>query len=181
MTIFIALLKGINVGGHKKVPMAELRQLLNKEGFHNVRSYIQSGNVVLESTDTSEAIKVKIQDAMQSHFGFEVSVIVKTSKELKAIFDACPFFDETREKSYFIMLDGIPDSGLVKELSKISYKDETFVIKKDCLYFYAAAGYGQAKFNMNSFERKLKVRGTARNYNTMLKLVSMSSADEKDH
>ena len=117
---------------------------------------------------------------MQSHFGFEVSVIVKTHEELQIIFDASPFSNEKKEKSYFIILNKIPDSELVEQVSKISYENEAFVIIDKCLYFFSVSGYGQEKFNMNSFERKLKVTGTARNYNTIVKLLSMSSVNEKD-
>ncbi|RXJ49877.1 hypothetical protein [Gelidibacter gilvus] len=74
----------------------------------------------------------------------------------------------------------MPSIELVKEVSKITYENEEFVIKKECLYFYSASGYGQAKFNWNAFERKLKVTGTARNHNTMVKLIAMSATDEKD-
>ena len=181
MTTFVALLKGINVGGHHKIPMAELRQLLTKEGFRNVQTYIQSGNVIFQASDKIEGIEDKIQKSIHAHFGFEVSVIVKTHEELEAIFEACPFSNEKKEKSYFIMFSRIPDNELVEEVSKITFENETFVIKNDCLYFYNSAGYGQAKFNMNSFERKLNVTATARNYNTMVKLLAMSSVSEKDH
>lgn len=180
MPNFIALLKGINVGGHKKVSMADLRQLLDKEGFQNVRTYIQSGNVIFNTLDNADIIANKMQELIHSYFGFEVAVIVKTHFKLQAIFDACPFSKEKKEKSYFIMLNKIPDIALVDEVSKIAYVNEEIVIKNDCLYFYNVAGFGQAKFNMNSFERKLKVTATARNYNTMVKLLSMSSVNEKD-
>ena len=102
MSKFIALLKGINVGGHKKVPMAELRQLLTKEGLQNVQTYIQSGNVIFDSIDNARMIEDKIQKDIHSHFGFEVSVIVKMGDEIQSIFSACPFSNEKKEKSYFI-------------------------------------------------------------------------------
>lgn len=151
MATSIALLKGINVRGHKKVPMAHLRQLLTKEGFHNVQSYIQSGNVVFESSEKSDILEEKIQKIILSHFRFEVSIIVKTNHELQTIFDVCPFSNGKIEKSYFIILNQIPDRSLIEEVSKINYENEDFVIKNDCLYFYNGAGYGQVKFNLNLF------------------------------
>ncbi|MBR9847092.1 MAG: DUF1697 domain-containing protein [Algicola sp.] len=182
MNTYIALLRGINVGGHKKVPMAELRELLTKSGFENVRTYIQSGNIILQSSLSDKiAIESKIQKAINTHFGFEVPVIAKTRKELKFIFDTCPFSDEKKENSYFIMLSDSPKSDVLNEVSDITFKNEEFVIIKDCLYFYSSAGYGKSKFNMNSFEKKLDVKATARNYKTMVKLIAMSSKKEKDH
>ena len=180
MPKLLALLKGINVGGHKKVTMADLRQLMTKEGFQNVQTYIQSGNVIFDALDNADIIANKIQELIHSHFGFEVSVIVKTHQELLSIFNACPFSNEKKKKSYFILFNKLPNTKLVDEVSKKTYENEEFVIINKCLYFYSGAGYGQAKFNWNSFERKLKVTGTARNYNTMVKLIAMSSTDEKN-
>ncbi|WP_111309359.1 DUF1697 domain-containing protein [Confluentibacter sediminis] len=175
MKTYIALLKGINVGGHKKVPMAELRELLKNAKFQNVQTYIQSGNVIFQSSERPSQLENKIQKLIVTQFGFEVSVIVKTNKELQIIFEACPFSKEKKENSYFIILNKIPETSLLKEVDKIPYENEEVVIKNDCLYFYCSTGYGKTKFNMNTYERKLKVIGTARNYNTMLKLLSLST------
>jgi len=175
MPTHIVLLKGINVSGHKKVPMAELRQVLAESGFQNVRTYIQSGNIVLESSETVRELEDKIHKTIRDHFGFDVSIIVKTREELQTIFDHSPFSKEKKENSYFIMFGKVPDKNLLKEIASISYENEEVVIKENALYFYSAAGYGKAKFNMNTYERKLKVSGTARNYNTMVKLLSLSA------
>lgn len=160
--------------------MADLRQLMTKAGLQNVQTYIQSGNVIFDAIDDAKMIEAKIQRAIHSHFGFEVSVIVKTRDEIQSIFSACPFSNEKTEKSYFILFDQVPSVDLVNKVSQISYENEEFVIKEDCLYFYSASGYGKAKFNLSSFERKLKVTGTARNYNTMVRLIAISATEEKD-
>ena len=176
MKTYIALLKGINVGGHKKVPMAELRDLLAKSGFQNVQTYIQSGNVVFQTHDKSiQKIEETIEKAIIDYFGFEVSVIVKTNPDLQLIFDSCPFENAKKEKSYFIMLNKVPERNLIERADKIFYDDEEIIIKNNCLYFYCSKGYGQSKFNMNTYERKLNVIGTSRNYNTMVKLLSLST------
>ena len=175
MKTYIALLKGINVGGHKKVPMAELRDVLSKSGFQNVQTYIQSGNVILKSKDEANKIEEKVSNLISAHFGFEVSVIVKTNAELQLIFESCPFENGKKIKSYFIMLNKRPDAKMIDEVNKISYDTEEIIIKNNCLYFYCSKGYGQSKFNMNTYERKLNVIGTSRNYNTMVKLLSLSA------
>ena len=175
MNSYIALLKGINVGGHKKVPMAELRELLTKTGFIDVRTYIQSGNVFFQSSEEIVLkIEEQIKEAILSYFGFEVSVLIRTRSDLQRIFDACPFTEEKKIKSYFTMLHDTPEEELVKIASEKVYEGEEYKIIKDCIYFFCKKGYGQAKFNMNFFERKLKTTGTARNYNTMAKLLSLS-------
>ena len=175
MPTYIAFLRGINVGGHKKVPMSELRDLLTNAGFQNVQTYIQSGNVIFQSSKIASELETKIQKLIHTHFGFEVSVIVKTNGELQAIFDTCPFSEEKKENSYFILLSDIPNEHAIEKTQEMIYENEEVVIKNDCLYFYSSTGYGRTKFNMNTYERKLKVAGTARNYKTMLKLLSLSS------
>lgn len=96
MSKFITLLKGINVGGHKIVAMADLRQLMTKEGFQKVQTYIQSGNIIFDSLHNTEVISNKIQKLIRSHFKFEVSVIVKTPQEILDIFEACPLSVEKK-------------------------------------------------------------------------------------
>lgn len=176
MMVYLALLRGINVGGHKKVPMAELRELLSDSGLKNVKTYIQSGNVIFQSklTDILK-LESKIKKAILAHFGFDVPVLVKSFKNFQTIFEECPFEKEKKEKSYFVVLNKIPEVKLIKEAQKLTYENEEFIIKNQCIYFYTSMGYGQTKFNMNTFERKLKVIGTSRNYNTMVKLLSLSS------
>lgn len=176
MKAYIALLRGINVGGHKKVPMAELRELLTKSGLKNVSTYIQTGNIIFKTSENNIAkIEAIIKKAIIDYFKFEVSVLVKTPQDLQRIFDACPFSEEKKKKSYFTMLHYIPNDELVKEASKKIYEGEEYLIVEDCLYYFCEKGYGQAKFNMNLFERKLKTTSTSRNYNTMVKLLSLTN------
>ena len=176
MKTYIVLLKGINVGGHKKVPMAELRELLTSKGFINVRTYIQSGNVILESSlGNNQNLEEIIQKLIIDHFGFEVSVLVKTPENFKQIFNNCPFSEEQKKASYFMMLHDVPDIELVKEASEKVYEFDEYTIKNDCIYLFCEKGMGKSKFNAKYFERKLNTFATARNYNTMLKLLSLSS------
>ena len=175
MNTYIALLRGINVGGHKKVPMAELRELLSKSGLENVKTYIQSGNVVFQSLiDDVKVLENDIQKSIIDRFGFDVSVLVRTREQLYAIFDNCPFPKEKKVNSYFAMLTEVPNKNLVEEAYEKTYENEEYVILNDCLYFFCAKGYGNAKFSMNYFEKKLEVAATSRNYKTMVKLLSLS-------
>lgn len=174
MQTFIALLRGINVGGHKKVPMAELRELLSNSGFLNVKTYIQSGNVVFQSTETNSfKIEHDISRAIKDHFGFDVPVLVRTPEQIKVILNHCPFTEDDMQKSYFMLLDTIPDEELVKIASQKVYDNEYYHIINDCIYFYCPAGYGKAKFNMSYFEKKLQANATSRNYKTVTKLLSL--------
>ena len=174
MNTYIALLKGINVGGHKKVPMSELKELFFKTGFKNMRTYIQSGNVIFQTQDESiQKIEASIEKAIIDNFGFEVSVLVKTKPELQLIFDNSPFSEDKKKYSYFMMLHDKPSMELVNVASQKIYENEEYMILNDCIYFFNANGLGQSKFNVNYFERKLNTFATARNYNTMVKLLSL--------
>lgn len=175
MKIYIALLRGINVGGHNKVPMADLRTLLAKSDFENVKTYIQTGNIIFQYPETDVIdIETKIQKLILDHFGFKVAVLVRTRDQIQAIFDCCPFPEDQKINSYFAMLSYKPDHALVIEAKEKTYDNEVYDIIEDALYFYCANGYGKAKFSLNYFERKLKVDATARNYKTMVKLLAMS-------
>ena len=175
MITFIVLLKGVNVGGHKKVPMAELRALLEKEGFKNVQTYIQSGNVILQTAECNKlTLETHISKTIQSHFGFEVSVLAKNRNELQRIFDNSPFIDQKKKASYFMMLRDEPSAEEICEVSQKVFEGEEYQIINDCIYYFHDKGLGKAKFNVNFFERKFQTFATARNYNTMLKLLSLS-------
>ena len=174
--IYVALLRGINVSGQKKILMADLRKLLSNSGLENVKTYIQSGNVLFRTVKNSrQQIEKEIHHAIKSHYEFDVSVIIKKPEELKEILDACPFNDEKKRKSYFTMLHSLPDKRLVEEARQKQYPGEEYHIINDCIYFYSASGIDKAKFNTNFFDRKLNTTSTTRNYNTMMKLLSLSA------
>lgn len=175
MKTYIALLRGINVGGHKKVPMAELRELLTKSGLENIKTYIQSGNVIFQSQENDiKVLEHKIQNAILIHFGFEVSILVRTNNDIESIFNNCPFSEEKKVSSYFIILNEAPEKDLLDVISKQTTPNEEFSINKNCVYIFYALGAGKAKLGVNWFERKLKITATARNYKTMVKLLSLS-------
>jgi len=175
MKIYIALLRGINVSGHKKILMADLRNLLEKYGFQNVKTYIQSGNVVCSSSEKKEVVSKIISEAILKKYGWEVPVLVLTSTEIKSAFDNCPFSEEKKEKSYFILLKSKSSTETVIETSKLSSPNEEFVITDTCVYIYYSLGAGKAKLGINFFERKLKVKATARNFRTMKKLLELTN------
>lgn len=180
MKTYIALLRGINVGGHRKIKMVDLIELLNKMGFKDVKTYIQSGNVVFKSsiTKTSE-LEEKIMKTIAKTFGFDVPVLVKTHKEIKSIFDNNPFTETSdieNKRIYFALLKETPQPELKAAFQKVKFLGELFVVAEDCVYLNYSIGAGKAKLSNNLIERKLKVSATARNYNTMVKLLELSTA-----
>jgi uncharacterized protein (DUF1697 family) len=175
MNKYIALLRGINVGGHKKVLMADLTSLFESLGFTEVQTYIQSGNVVFSSKIESN-LEGRIAEAIESKYGFFVPVLVKKASEMTKILSNCPFSGEKREKSYFILMKENPTREDIELTMKFSHEDEEFHIRKDCVYIYYRVGAGTAKMGNNFFEKKLKVIATARNYRTMAKLLELTSS-----
>ncbi len=177
MKTYIALLRGINVGGHKKILMADLRLLLESLGFKDVQTYIQSGNVIFRSHSEASAKECSenISEAIKKKYGFKVPVLVKKATELNEILLKCPFSDKKQEKSYFILLKECPSQECIKITSDFSHPNEEFHIEEDCVFIYYSEGAGKAKMGVNFFENKLKVKATARNYRTMVKLLSMVS------
>lgn len=174
MKKYIALLRGINVSGHKKILMADLKALIGSLGFRNVTTYIQSGNVVFEAAEKT-GLATKISKAIFENYGWEVPVLITTASEINAILTACPFSDEKKIKSYFTLFYEIPTDENIEIAKLASYPGEEFHITHKCMYYYCAAGYGQAKMNNNFFKTKLKVTVTTRNYRTMVKLLEMAS------
>ena len=174
MKTYIAFLRGINVGGHKKILMADLKLLFKSLGLQNVQTYIQSGNVVFKSKDEIK-LATKITEAIELKYGFFVPVLIKKASELSEIVLKCPFFNEKREKSYFILLEESPAKENIELTAAFSNLKEEFHIVEDCVYIYYLEGAGKAKMGVNFFERKLKVKATARNYRTMVKLLSLVS------
>lgn len=174
MITYIAFLRGINVGGHKKILMQELRDLLSKH-FKEVKTYIQSGNVVFKSSEEDKnKLEIEIKNALLKHFKFDVPVLVKTVDEIENILFNCPFSEEKKEKSYFTLLQTKPLKENVELINTITYPNEEFKVINDCIYFFSSVGYGNVKFNNNLFEKKLKVSATSRNYRTLIKVLNLT-------
>jgi uncharacterized protein (DUF1697 family) len=179
MQVHIAFLRGINVGGHKKVPMAKLRETLSCAGLHDVKTYIQSGNIVFKSKIASvNELEQLIQKSIADGFGFTVPVLVKLTKEVASILADNPFIASKYLESnqvYFILLFNIPPEEQVLSFESMKYPNEEFKILNNCVYLLCKNGYGKARLNNHSIERKLNVSATARNYRTMQKLVELAT------
>lgn len=175
MTKYIALLRGINVGGHKKFLKVDQLNVLTSLNFKNPSVYLHTGNWLFESKEPKNTLTQKISKVITINCGWEVPVLVVSLSEIKTILKNCPFTEEKMRQSYFIMLSKKPIKELVTKANKITYSNEEIVIKDKCLYYFSSHGYGNTKFSMNTFEKILQVSATSRNYKTMQKLVDLSS------
>ena len=176
--IYVAFLRGINVGGHKKIKMADLRIIFERLGHNDVKTYIQSGNVIFKSdVDDRSNLEKRISEAIKINYGFEVPVLVKTRTELNNILKNNPYSDPEElaaNKIYFVLLKDIPAKEDIETTSTIIFDNESFRITAACVYLRYALGAGKAKCTSNFFETKLKVISTSRNYRTMTKLIELS-------
>lgn len=179
MTTYISILRGINVGGHRKIIMAELRKMYEQLGFCQVKSYIQSGNVVFESDKkmSSHELELLLEKRIMEVFGHEVPVLIRTSEEWDMAIKANPFLiEETNTDKLFItFLSQLPSSELKEELSSMDFSPDQLEIIDKCVYLLCERKYHETKMTHSLIERKLKVKATARNWKTTMKLKEMSS------
>ena len=178
--IYIALLRGINVSGHKKILMTDLRELLHNKGLNNVQTYIQSGNVIFESDETSAVLSRKISTYIYKEYKFDVPVLVKTISEWEVALSNNPFLNDNSEidikKLYVTFLSDIPAKVNAKALLELDYSPDKFILQDNLIYSYFANGSGRSNMTINIFEKKLKVSATSRNWNTVNKLFELSSS-----
>jgi uncharacterized protein (DUF1697 family) len=176
MAMFIALLRGINVGGRSKVPMAELRDLCTALGWRDVRTYINSGNVVFEALPKGPALEAALEKALKEAFGFAPPVIVRTASQVKALAAANPF-PEASEAEPNRVLVGVskekPKVGAAEAIQAKAAAGEKVAEAGGVLWFHYPQGVGTSKLTPALIDRAAGSPLTARNWRTMLKLREM--------
>lgn len=175
---YVILLRGVMPTGKNVVPMARLREVLTKAGLGKVQTYIQSGNVIAESSLSRTEIQDLIHTEIQKSFGGDIAVVARTAKEFAKILPAHPFGKAATEKLYFTILQSESQPKLVKEFATGDYSPDDIRLRKDVIYTLCATKYSDVKVNNNVIERRLKVSATTRNYNTMAKLMELSGAEK---
>ncbi len=168
MKKYIVLLRGVNVGGKNLLPMNELKELLEESGFKGVSTYIQSGNIVLMSSQNPE---VKVKALIQSKFGFSAQVLAISEKNFDLSINANPYAENEGKTVHFYFCERIPAPDYSKLDAKISESERYTVIGK-VLYLHAPDGIGRSKL-VGSIESCLGVSATGRNLNTINKLANM--------
>ena len=173
MQTFISLIRGINVGGHKKIKMAELREHYADLGFQNIRSYIQTGNLLFETkkTDKAEIIKM-IEEKIVAVYGFEAKVILRTLEEYDQALANNPFLEKQEDLKKLIVMfagDPIPEDWREKLPTYPNSTDEIAVIGSE-VYLHCPDGYRDTKYGNSVIEKKLKIHATARNWRSAMKI-----------
>jgi len=177
MKKFIVLLRGINVSGKKKIKMSDLKLLFKELSFTNVKTYIQSGNVIFSRKSTNKkTIRKNIEDKIENTFTYDVQVIIKTPSEFDSAIRNNPFLKSKKndtDRIYFTFLSEIPSTSNITKLREADYSPEEYIIDGNIIYIFCPNGYGQTKLNNNFIEKKLNVYEKTRNFNTVKMLLAL--------
>jgi uncharacterized protein (DUF1697 family) len=174
---FVALVRGINVGGRNTVPMAGLRSALSGIGLEDVTTYIQSGNVVFRAPGANApSLAGAIERSIDETFGVPARVVLRTREELAAVANTNPFLERGADPAqlHVVFLDRKPEPSAVAELDPGRSPPDEFALRGREIYLRLPSGMGRTKLSGDYFERRLGVAATARNWKTVLKLVELA-------
>lgn len=178
MTSYVALLRAINLAGLNRVGMADLRELATSLGFAEPRTLLQSGNLVFRCTGTSTAVERRLREGAKRRLELETDFFVRSDAEWGAVVSGNPFPREAKSDPGHLIavpLSGAPGREAAMELQKAISGRERIAVDGRTLYAFYPDGVGRSKLTMALIERKLGVRGTGRNWNTVLKIHAVLS------
>jgi uncharacterized protein (DUF1697 family) len=182
MSTYIALLRGINIGPHKRMKMEKLRASCEGLGFAGVKTYIQSGNVIFKAARLSPAaLSKKLGECIVKDFGFSAEVISRSREELKAIIDSNPFMKERGidlSKLHVVFLSQSPSAAALKKLHELTLAPDRTRSSGNEIYFYFPNGVSGSSLWKHPLDRVTGVPGTMRNWHTVNKLYEMAMEAE---
>lgn len=177
MYTHLALLRSINVSGHNMIKMDALKSLLENMGFKNVRTYIQSGNVFVDTEEAHGAsVGFAIKQEIFKELGLEVPVVVVSKEDLENCFKNNPFLKEKNadeKKLYVAFISKELNSSAINDLKISQFKPDEAIIDKSRIYIKYAVGAGKTRLDQKYIEKKLNVIATIRNWNTVSKLLEL--------
>lgn len=173
MPTYVALLRGINVGGRRKIAMSHLRATFAALGYAEARTYLQSGNVVFTAKTGSVAkVRSAVELRLDHDYGFDVKVILRTRAELATTLKNNPYGAD----AYITFLDRAPDRARVKAIDATRYAPDEFAVHGREVFVRCPNGYGRTKINNTFFERALAADATTRNYKTVTTLYEWTAS-----
>jgi uncharacterized protein (DUF1697 family) len=177
MGVFVAMLRAVNVGGRNMVKMEELRGLCSSLGCSEVQTYVQSGNVVFCSGLKEQTLQKRLEDSIEKAFGFRTLVVLRSSAELKAVIARNPFPAYARSapaKLHVNFLYADPGEERRKLVRAMRFDPEEMRLEGREIYIYYPVGAGLSKLRWAPIDKTLGTAGTARNWNTVVKLREMA-------
>lgn len=173
---YIVLLRGINVGGSKRLKMEELRQMLVEMDFLDVKTYIQSGNIVLKSEKSEHEISKRIQEKLKVEKDYDVPVLTVSLEDWQRLINENPFAEEDFKYLSVTICDKTINPEELAEAINFDLKHNRYEVIGNRLYQITPDGYRNTKLTNNWIENKLKLKATTRNWKTTLKMAEMANA-----
>jgi uncharacterized protein (DUF1697 family) len=172
----IAFLRAINLANRRRVSMADLRELLTEAGHEDVRTHLQSGNVVLTSSLSASRLESELEKQLATKLGLEIQVLVRTRNQLADVIKRNPLAKVADNPSRYMVsfLSARPSAKVVRELARVDVAPEQFVISGREIYAWYPNGFQRAKLGKVLSEQRLGVTATARNWNTVTKLLELA-------
>jgi uncharacterized protein (DUF1697 family) len=172
----VVFLRGINVGGHKRISMADLRGLLSDRGYADVKTYLQSGNAVVTSDRSPAEVEADISAAIASALGHDVAVVVRTADQLEEVVRDDPFADVRTDHRFHqaVFLGGKPDAKAIAALRDTDFSPEQLVVAPGVLHAWCPDGTNDSP--LLKALTKLRTTATARNWRTVEKLLELAGA-----
>jgi len=172
----VALMRGINVGGKNKLPMKDLVALFEEAGCREVRSYIQSGNVIFEADpELADRVRTDVPRAIAERFGYSVPLVLRTARELREVAARNPFVTEAADPKHLGVgfLSEAPSPAAVASLDPARSSVDAFAIVGKEIFLHLPGGMARTKLTTDYFDRRLGTIMTTRNWRTVNKLVEM--------
>ncbi|NND88228.1 MAG: DUF1697 domain-containing protein [Flavobacteriaceae bacterium] len=164
---YVALVRGINVGGHKKFPKAAQLQLLERLGYSEIDIYIHTGNWIFTSNKSAHILQKEIEQEITKTYQWEVPVVIITELDFKEIVQQCPFSTDKRDQSCFAFFQKKLSKEKVDALRTISFSKEELIVNNRCVYLFFDKGAGKAKCSNNYLEKITQIPATSRNFRTV--------------
>jgi uncharacterized protein (DUF1697 family) len=180
--IYVALLRGINVGGKNRLPMKALSEVFVQNGCTQVETYIQSGNVVFHATErVARTIPARVSDGILKRFGLQIVVVLRAASELKRATTANPFLKAGTDVAslHVMFLAGHPTAAQIDSLDPLRSPPDAFIARGSEVYLRLPNGAGRSKLTNAYFDARLGTTSTVRNWRTVLKLVEMTTAKSR--
>jgi uncharacterized protein (DUF1697 family) len=177
----IALLRGINLGPHHKVPMAELRDLSISLDLHNPTTYIRSGNLVFDVAPGDIGFSQRLETALSDRYGFDIPVVTRSKEELEQLASEHPLASPELEDRFLMVafLDSEPDVAMDEVIDSKEFEPDRFDQRGRNVYLAYPGGIGRSKLSHDLIQRRLGVRATIRNWRTILRLVEMADPETR--
>ena len=174
MATYIALLRAVNVSGKNKLPMADLREAVAEAGFDNVRTYVQSGNVVVDAKgSTARKIEKAMHELIAASFGLDVPVVARTAKQWREVLKTKHYASVDLKRRYVMFLDKKPAAAAVGRLAEIAAGEDSYVVDGTEIFLDLPTGAGKTKLTNKAIESKLGVAGTTRNWRSVTKISEL--------